>query len=638
VLGAGTPVARQAAVILELRRVPVHFVLIAASLGSTVIGMCAIAASPSPAPTAVTLAPVADAYIRSGTTAATNFGADPLLLTKLSSTGTSTRETYLKFDLQNITTVGTARLRLHGSLDDTASANVAVAAFPVGDTSWTESAITWNSRPAGSVWPNEPGEFGAIADQPWNAAVGGGWNRRPDGTDRIVSDAAAPMSPTNVLEYIYSIGLVDGVAPATQYYPLSTKEVFVGLWWKPSNPWQGDISSVNKIQFLQVQNSSIYMAMYGPNGGPYELRCDAQWPEQGTAWLVPNVSSGRVTLGQWHRLEWYLKYESRYGARDGVIRWWLDGVLAGSYANVRYPNDSGFVEYQISPTWGGNTGDVKTQRDFFRFDHSYLSKPARGIGAIATARIADAVPAWYEWDVTAWLRAHVAAGHNTASLVLKNATATSSRVQFASREASSNRPQLVVSSAPPDAGASDVVMYAQDAAVVRGSWTFVADQTAAGGSRLRHPDAGAAKLAAALGNPTNFFDITFAADANTPYRLWIRGKADGDSYSNDSVYVQFSDSIDANATPVYRIGTASSSTYVLEDCSGCGDAGWGWQDNGYGAGVLGPLIYFATTGTHTIRVQTREDGLSIDQIVLSSGKYLSVAPGRTRNDATILPR
>ena len=57
--------------------------------------------------------------------------------------------------------------------------------------------------------------------------------------------------------------------------------------------------------------------------------------------------------------------------------------------------------------------------------------------------------------------------------------------------------------------------------------------------------------------------------------------------------------------------------YNLEDCSGCGVSGWGWQDNGYGTGVLGPLIYFSDDGPQTIRMQTREDGLSIDQIVLS---------------------
>ena len=43
-------------------------------------------------------------------------------------------------------------------------------------------------------------------------------------------------------------------------------------------------------------------------------------------------------------------------------------------------------------------------------------------------------------------------------------------------------------------------------------------------------------------------------------------------------------------------------------------------------------------GPQTIRVQVREDGLSIDQIVLSADRYLAVAPGAARNDTTIVPR
>ena len=250
----------------------------------------------------------------------------------------------------------------------------AVARDAAGNTRTSAGVAFVVNNASASAWPNEPAGFVTLTDQPWNVTVGSGWNRRAGGTDVIFSDATAPMSPANVLKYIYPIGLVDGVAPATQYYPVSTKEIFIGLWWKPSNPWQGDISNVNKIQFLQVQNSSVYMAMYGPKGGPYELRSDVQWPEQGTGWLTPNVNSGVVTLGQWHRLEWYLKYESVYGRGDGIIRWWMDGVLVGNYTNIKFPNDNGFVEYQISPTWGGNTGDIKTETDSYSFDHSYLSR------------------------------------------------------------------------------------------------------------------------------------------------------------------------------------------------------------------------------------------------------------------------
>ena len=64
-------------------------------------------------------------------------------------------------------------------------------------------------------------------------------------------------------------------------------------------------------------------------------------------------------------------------------------------------------------------------------------------------------------------------------------------------------------------------------------------------------------------------------------------------------------------------------------------AGWGWNDNSYGS-TPGDLIYFAATGTHTIRVQAREDGISLDQIVLSRVQFASTAPGTAKNDITVL--
>ena len=140
-----------------------------------------------------------------------------------------------------------------------------------------------------------------------------------------------------------------------------------------------------------------------------------------------------------------------------------------------------------------------------------------------------------------------------------------------------------------------------------------------------------------MASPSSFFDVDFTADAAVDYRIWIRGKALNDFWGNDSVFVQFNDSVTSSDTATWRIGTTSATAINLEDCSGCGLKGWGWQDNGWGAGVLGPLVRFAASGAHTIRIQTREDGLSVDQIVLSSGKYLTRAPGSLKDDATILP-
>ena len=184
----------------------------------------------------------------------------------------------------------------------------------------------------------------------------------------------------------------------------------------------------------------------------------------------------------------------------------------------------------------------------------------------------------------------------------------------------------------------DIILFAADAPVRKGAWVIVADSTAAGGRRLSHPDAGAPKLNAPLAAPTHYFELTFAAESGIPYRLWFRGQAEDNDLSNDSAYVQFSDSVTSSGAPAYRIGTETAMAFTVEDCNRCGVSGWGWQDNGYGEGVLGPEIFFESGGTHTIRVQTREDGLSIDQIVLSPFTYLDRAPGATKDDRTILKR
>ena len=185
------------------------------------------------------------------------------------------------------------------------------------------------------------------------------------------------------------------------------------------------------------------------------------------------------------------------------------------------------------------------------------------------------------------------------------------------------------------AGAGDVVLWAKRAPVAHG-WGVVSDSTAAGGARLSNPNLGAARIASPQASPSQFFEMSFDADAGVPYHLWIRGKSAGNSWRGDSAYVQFSDSVSASGTGVYRIGTTTAATVTIEDCAGCGLSNWGWNDNAYGEGAIGPHIYFAGSGTHTVRVQVREDGLSIDQIVLSRGPFLDMPPGLPRDDGTLL--
>lgn len=187
---------------------------------------------------------------------------------------------------------------------------------------------------------------------------------------------------------------------------------------------------------------------------------------------------------------------------------------------------------------------------------------------------------------------------------------------------------------PPPPGAVTQVIWASDvqAASIAGRWSVLQDPTAAGGVALWNPDKGSAKIAPALAAPASYFEASFDAMSGVPYHIWIRLRAQGNSLSNNSVHVQFGDSVDPFGTPSYRIGTTASQEVALTPAV---LAGWGWADNST-ATAFGPDIYFAGTGPHTIRVQQRADGPVIDQIVLSPDTYVRNAPGTRSFDTTIL--
>jgi PKD repeat protein len=180
---------------------------------------------------------------------------------------------------------------------------------------------------------------------------------------------------------------------------------------------------------------------------------------------------------------------------------------------------------------------------------------------------------------------------------------------------------------------TDIVLYASKAPVRAGTWAVVSDSTAASGYAVRTP-VSSTEVSSPLANPANYFQMTFPAYSGQSYHLWIRGKAANNSYNHDSAFVQFSDSVTSTGSAVARIGTSSATTVVLQGCTGNAEQGWGWEDNGWcGSGAN---IHFSSTGTHTIRVQVRETGFEIDQIVLSPQTYLTAAPGSRVSNSTIL--
>jgi hypothetical protein len=190
--------------------------------------------------------------------------------------------------------------------------------------------------------------------------------------------------------------------------------------------------------------------------------------------------------------------------------------------------------------------------------------------------------------------------------------------------------ELQISTSPGTPATADIVLRTAQLSRVVGTYQLRADATAAGGHALWHPNKAAASMKVPSATPATFAEFTFVAEAGRKYYVWLRGRAEWNDPANDSVHLQFTNVSEA------RIGTTSSIVINLEEQALAGLSGWGWQDRGYGAGVIGAPITFTVSGTQTLRLQPREDGLLVDQIVISADRFTTAAPGAPKNDTTIV--
>jgi Bacterial Ig-like domain (group 3)/Bacterial Ig domain len=248
-------------------------------------------------------------------------------------------------------------------------------------------------------WPNEPAGATLLTDFGFATLKGDGWGNSASPYVTIVSDSEAPLSPPAVAQYTYPAGMTGGVAPGSigwEHPELlgGVRDLFLGFWWKPSSPWQGHASGVNKLVFISQYGGAcggslqnIVFTMFGINAsgtpnppGPYKLRATTEF--LGTARnYSPNVSNPDIVLGEWHRIEILIRPSTTATSGDGVLRWWLDGTLLGDYTTVNYPQCPWDV-VAFSPTWGG-VGDTKTETDHFWYDHAHLSNPTASSSSTA---------------------------------------------------------------------------------------------------------------------------------------------------------------------------------------------------------------------------------------------------------------
>ncbi|WII40068.1 DUF7594 domain-containing protein [Paenibacillus thiaminolyticus] len=96
------------------------------------------------------ISPAADAYVRNGTYANTNYGSDNSLVVKQDGSSGYSREAYIRFDLRGLSgAVEEAKISLTTRAKQLS--NLRHQAHLVSDNSWDELKITWNNKPAGGA-------------------------------------------------------------------------------------------------------------------------------------------------------------------------------------------------------------------------------------------------------------------------------------------------------------------------------------------------------------------------------------------------------------------------------------------------------------------------------------------------------
>ncbi|MEO5898233.1 MAG: carbohydrate-binding protein [Vicinamibacterales bacterium] len=250
------------------------------------------------------------------------------------------------------------------------------------------------------------------------------------------------------------------------------------------------------------------------------------------------------------------------------------------------------------------------------------------------------VPATGDWQAWTTIRKQgvaLSAGIQVWRLVFDGTGSGGGIANFNFLRAAAGTSSAAVVDPPVTTGAGDIVLYAEDVNRIAGNWTRQGSSSGAGGQKMHSADLGISNTDRPFADPSDFFEAQFVPEANRAYRVWVRLRAVNDSKYNDSVWVQFSAAVNGSGSPLWRIATTEGLLVNLEPCANCGVSLWGWAGGGWWTGETA-TVRFTSASTQTLRVQIREDGAEIDQIVLSPVTYFDRVPGATSGDVTIVPK
>jgi hypothetical protein len=340
---------------------------------------------------AATLRAAADSYVRNGTYASTNFGSATELLVKQSPTSGNTRETYLRFSLAGLGEIGSAKLRFFGLLSRTTEPTVLARVYGVSNTTWSETGITWNNKPASG------------------AAVG----------DLTVAGTTPQWYELDVTSYVRQ----QKIAGASAVSFALTAPTSTDAWIV----FNSDEASSNRVELAVVHTP----ATAPPAPVPLVLNPPADA-------YVRNGASATANFGNEATL--LVKRSANTGnTREAYLRFDLGTVTSAASAKLRL-----FGRLSVAMTSGLQiTLYGVSNTTWSETSITWNTKPAAG-GSLGTKTITGTSGQWFEWDVSAYLQAQLAAGAEAVGFALKAPNTSDPWAIFNSGEASGDRPELVI--------------------------------------------------------------------------------------------------------------------------------------------------------------------------------------------------
>lgn len=218
------------------------------------------------------------------------------------------------------------------------------------------------------AWPNEPAGGTIMLDHPFSAILGSGMTN-PYNAGSIATDSSAPYSPVSVYRSSISAGSNTGGTELHWYASSPQKEMCVGKWWRTNpefegrpqgnktffmrGPGTGSVGTYNGVFLFNNQSLSngTGRMIWIFNTGNLDNSHITGSTDPGVP-LFANVSDDTLRVGVWTKLYACIRGSTSNISRDGIIKWWINDRLVGSYSNINYA-PAGLNEWVWSETWDG---------------------------------------------------------------------------------------------------------------------------------------------------------------------------------------------------------------------------------------------------------------------------------------------